>query len=295
MSVLNTALAFASRSHAVLPLWWPVGPADKLVCACGRLCGKNAAKHPHRLAPNGLHSATTEPGVIKHWFGYQAPDANLGVRTEKLIVVDADRRHGGDETLAALEREHGELPLTWRVLTGGGGEHVIFACPDGVEIASSNAHDNPVLGPGIDIRARGAYIVGVGSRHISGREYVFSVDHHPHDVPLALPPDWMLERLTASNKVVPSGEDGGAQHEPLPSDVWAKLTRHPIAEYRDMAAAKIAGHLFRHACDFQLVRGLMHAWNSAWCKPPLGYQELDQIIDRIARRQAAKWKQELAR
>jgi Bifunctional DNA primase/polymerase, N-terminal len=60
--------------------------------------------------------------------------ANLGVCTDKLVVLDIDPRHGGDESFAALEREYGQLPLTWRALTGGGGEHIIFACPDGVVI-----------------------------------------------------------------------------------------------------------------------------------------------------------------
>jgi hypothetical protein len=71
----------------------------------------------------------------------------------------------------------------------------------------------------------------------------------------------MLERLTA-NKAASSAADDGAA-EPLPSDVWMKLTRQPIGEYREMAAIKIAGHLFCHGCDYQLVLGLMHAWNSA--------------------------------
>jgi hypothetical protein len=62
-----------------------------------------------------------------------------------------------------------------------------------------------------------------------------------------------------------------------------------------MAAAKIIGHLFRHSCDFELVRGLVHAWNSAWCKPPLGYHELDNIIERIAHREANRIERELAR
>jgi hypothetical protein len=302
MTVLPTALAFARHGHAVFPVNWPVEHNGKLVCSCGsdsrgRPCGKNAAKHPYgKLAPRGLLSATTDPGILKSWFGYQAPDANLGVVTDKLVVVDKDQRHGGDESLQALEREHGEFPPTWRSLTGGGGEHVIFACPDGVEINSYAAAniENPPLGPGIDIRARGGYIVAPPSLHISGRQYVWSVDDHPKDVPLAIAPDWLIERLAASNKTAPSGDEG-AEHEPLPSDAWAKLTRQPISEYRDMAATKIAGHLFRHACDFQLVRGLMHAWNSAWCKPPLGYQELNRIIDRIADRQAARWERELER
>jgi hypothetical protein len=145
----------------------------------------------------------------------------------------------------------------------------------------------PPLGPGIDIRARGGYIVAPPSRHICGREYAWSVDHHPQDVSLAPPPDWLIERLTTSNKAAPHGHDDAVQHEPLPSDVWAKLMR-PITEYRDMAAIRIAGHGFAHGCDYQYVLGFVRSWNSAWCKPPLGYQELKNIVDRIAHKEAAR-------
>jgi hypothetical protein len=302
MSILPTALAFARHGHAVFPVNWPVEHNGKLICSCGgesrgRPCGKNAAKHPYgKLAPSGLLSATTDPGIIKHWFGYAAPEANLGVTTNKLVVVDVDPRHGGDESFDALTREHGEMPPTWRVLTGGGGEHILFACPDGVEIKSVVAEneDSPPLGPGIDIRARGGYIVTPPSRHISGREYAWSVDHHPQDVPIAPAPDWLIEKLTANNKV-PGCEDDAAQHEPLPSDVWAKLTQQPITEYRDMAAAKIAGHMFACGCDYQLVLGMMRAWNLACPVPALGYQELKDIVDRITLKDAARRQRRLDR
>ena len=49
----------------------------------------------------------------------------LALLTDKLIVLDIDPRHDGDSSLAELERDH-EFPSTWRVLTGGGGEHIIF-------------------------------------------------------------------------------------------------------------------------------------------------------------------------
>jgi hypothetical protein len=289
-SVLATALAFARHGHAVFPVNWPVERDGRLFCSCGsdsrgRPCGKNAAKHPYgKLAPHGLLSATTESGIIKHWFGYRAPRANLGVTTDKFVVVDIDPRHGGDESLQALEREHGEMPPTWRVLTGGGGEHVLFACPDGVEILNVSAEmmGDPPFGRGVDIRARGGYIVAPPSRHICGRPYAWSVDHHPQDVSLAPAPDWLIARLT-TRTTTPS--PSGSPAEPLASDVWARLTGQPITEYRDMAAARIAGHLFRHSVDYQLVRGLLHAWNSAWCKPPLAFHELNRIVDRIATRE----------
>jgi hypothetical protein len=296
-STLATALAFAGHGHAVFPVCWPVkAPDGRSFCSCGRLC-KSAAKHPRApLAKNGVHSGTIDTGTIKHWFGYLVLDANLGVATDRLIVADVDPRHGGDESLQELVREHGEFPLTWRSLTGGGGEHIMFACPDGVEVGNVTAEtmENPPLGPGIDIRARGGYIVAPPSKHISGRPYAWSVDHDPADVRLAFAPDWLLKRLR--NRAPPGGgDDGGPPIEPISSDVWFNLTHRPISEYRDMMAMKIVGHLFRHSCDYQLVRGLVHAWNSAWCKPPLGYNELDQITSRIAKLEADRIMRDLVR
>jgi hypothetical protein len=293
-STVLTALAFARHGHPVFPLWWPVEHNGQRVCACGRLCGKEAAKHPvARYAPNGHLSASTETGIVKLWWGLRVPDANLGVRTEKLVVVDIDPRDGGDESWSALEREH-EIPPTWRALTGGGGEHIIFAAPDGVEISNvvAKVMKDPPLGPGVDVRARGGYIVAPPSRHISGRSYTWSVDHHPADVPLAPAPEWLIARLTARTAATSDARHRDAAPAPLPSDVWAKLTSQPITEYRDMAAARIAGHFFRHACDRQLVLGLLHTWNTAWCKPPLGYDELNRIVGRIADKQADTWERQ---
>ena len=122
--LLATALAFARHGHAVLPLFWPVKASNgRLVCSCRKRTDcPSAAKHPYgELAPNGLLSATTETGIVKMWFGLRAPHANLGVCTNKLVVLDVDPRNGGDESLAALEKDYGPLPPTWRTITGSGG------------------------------------------------------------------------------------------------------------------------------------------------------------------------------
>src|SRR5438105_1350495 len=77
MTALATALAFARRGDAVFPVHHPVEHNGQIACSCGRLCGKNAAKHPiARYAPNGLRSATTEAGVVKLWFDLRVPEAN---------------------------------------------------------------------------------------------------------------------------------------------------------------------------------------------------------------------------
>jgi hypothetical protein len=291
-TVLPSALAWVRRNLGVLPLHYPVTHNGQTVCSCGRLCGKKAAKHPiERYAPNGCYSATTEADIVRRWWQLQIPQANLGVHCAGLIVVDVDPDDGGDESLRKLEAEHGEMPVTWRSLTGGGGQHIFFACPDGVEVSNVSAKtmSDPPLGPGIDIRTKGGYIVAPPSLHISGRRYCWDVDFHPADVPLATVPAWLIERLTARSTTT---DPDGASIEPLPSDVWWRLTHQPVEVYCDRAATQIAGHLFAHWCDYQLVLGLLHAWNTAWCKPPLGYLELKKIVDRIADRQAAKRRQQ---
>jgi len=281
--VLPNALAWGRRGHGVFPLHWPVTHNGQTVCSCGRLCGKQAAKHPYSVrgfAPHGHLDATTSTGIIKLWFGLRVPEANLGVSTEKLVVVDIDPRHDGDESLRALEREHGELPPTWRALTGGGGEHIIFAAPDGVAIANVVAANmqNPPLGAGIDVRARGGYIVAPPSRHISGGAYCWSVDYHPHDTPIAVAPDWLIERLTKAR-----GTNGGKGHDPAEWAAWAAAIH---VEYRDDAVARIAGKLLRAvSLDPDYVLVLLLAWNARHCDPPLPEHKVQEIFDRICKRE----------
>jgi len=46
----------------------------------------------------------------------------------------------------------------------------------------------------------GGYIVAPPSRHISGRHYEISVDHHPDDMPLAELPGWLAQMLATPAK-----------------------------------------------------------------------------------------------
>jgi hypothetical protein len=166
---------------------------------------------------------------------------------------------------------------------------ILFSAARSIKNYSPSPGSVPPLGPGIDIRAAGGYIVAPPSRHISGRSYTWNVDCHPQDTPLAPLPGWLVERLTA-RCAAPS--IAGAP-EPTPGSVWAELTNQPVAEYRDRVALKILGHLFRHNVDYDLARGMLQAWNSAWCKPPLGYHELDRLIDRVATYRARDIEREL--
>ncbi len=83
------------------------------------------------MTSGGFKAATTDPDRIREWWT-RHPNANIGVRTgpeSGIWVLDVDREEG-IRHLAGLEAEHGPLPRTPVVETGGGGRHYYFAWPE---------------------------------------------------------------------------------------------------------------------------------------------------------------------
>jgi hypothetical protein len=133
-------------------------------CRCGKADCKYPGKHPHgEFCPHGLKDASGDINVISSWIA-QDPTLNLGVRTGKesgITVLDVDPRHGGLESLKALD-----VPDTLRAKTGGNGYHYFFQHP-GVPVKSAAN----VFGPGLDTRGDGGYIIVAPTRHASGGTY----------------------------------------------------------------------------------------------------------------------------
>ena len=122
------------------------------------------------LTKHGLKDATCDLDQIKAWWD-RWPEANVAIATGAIsgtIVLDVDPRHGGDDSLATLEASFGKLPETPTVLTGGGGLHIYFRHP-GIEIPNSAGR----VGPGIDVRGDGGYVIAPPSIHASGNEYLW--------------------------------------------------------------------------------------------------------------------------
>lgn len=263
---------------AVFPLHYPVERNGGLACSCGNLECKNQAKHPYaRHAPRGLLDATTDPHQVERWWGPSVP-YNIGIRTGEesgIVVVDVDPRHHGDETLAELERRFGSLPQTWRFLTGGGGEHILFKHP-GYRVQNGASK----IGDGVDIRGDGGYIVGPGSRHISGRHYAVDVDHHPDDVELAEFPFWLATMLQPAQC-----------HRAFAAmpETWRKLVAEGVTEgRRNEAIARLAGHLLRKHIDPLVVLDLCRTWNACRCRPPPDDAEIVRTVNSIASREIAR-------
>jgi hypothetical protein len=77
----------------------------------------------HRAWPE---RATSDSARVARWW-VKDPERNVGILPSgRLGVLDLDPRHEGWRTLGRLQREHGFLPPTLRVRTGGGDDGVHF-------------------------------------------------------------------------------------------------------------------------------------------------------------------------
>lgn len=277
-SVLDHALQYISQGFAVLPLHFPFEREGHLQCSCGKDGCRQPAKHPFgQLVKNGLKDASRDPATVQRWFDGRS--LNVGIVTgtiSGIIALDVDPRHDGDATLAGLEAKHGPLPPTWRFLTGGGGEHILFRHPGGTVANSAG-----LLGPGLDVRGDGGYIVAPPSRHISRRAYAISVDHHPSDVLLAPPPDWLMQRLAHRNPA--------AKGTPQARTDWRDHVGATHVEgTRNTALASLSGHLLRNRIDPFAVLDLMLCWNRIHCTPPLDDEEVSATVRSIARKEIGR-------
>ncbi|HEU5332953.1 MAG TPA: bifunctional DNA primase/polymerase [Actinocrinis sp.] len=170
-----------------------------------------------------LRPGTKTPAVRRDWEGQATTDAarlreivrpaaNVGVACgpSRLLVLDLDvakeparpgedpaadgdthahsPRHGAEalRTLAAGR----ELPPTLTVATPTGGRHLYYRAPRGFRLRNTVGR----LGPLIDTRAEGGYVVGPGSV-VDGRYYRVTAD-----LPVAPLPSWLLRELRELNR-----------------------------------------------------------------------------------------------
>ncbi len=183
-SPVEAAIKYAESGWAVLPCH--VVLPNSGGCTCGLERCASPGKHP--VVRRGLHSASKKLDVVRSWW-QRWPKANVAVRTGResgIVVLDVDPAHGGLDSLRRLTNEHESLPQTYVVGTGSDGLHFYFTHP-GHEVRNIAGSK---LGPGLDIRGDGGYVIAPPSIHASGHPY-----HVAADLPLAAMPDWMVERL----------------------------------------------------------------------------------------------------
>jgi DNA-binding transcriptional ArsR family regulator len=240
---------------------------------------KPRGKEP--LTAHGFHDASTDPDRIRAWWS-RWPDANIAMPTGKrsglvgadgkrivLLVVDGDPRNGAYDSLAELHEEGYELPLTATIKTGGGGFHHYLRCPEGVEIRNSAGK----LGPGLDIRGEGGYVI-----------LPPSVTEGPYEVlhkrPLAEAPEWLIERLTAPSRT-PESNVVTIQRGKVPG---GGLEGPEIVEReRNTTLYKIACSLRARGHEREEILEALERVNRERCATPLPQEELSKIAKSAAR------------
>lgn len=244
---LECALYYGSRGWRVLPLQTIVDGR----CTCGRPDCASPGKHP--ATANGVKDAAADEQTIRRWFG-GGTAYNVGIaagRLSGLAILDVDPKNGGDQSIRKYT-----LPQTLEVITGSGGRHYYFRYPQDGEIRNSAGK----LGPGLDVRAEGGYVVAPPSIHSSENEYRWAID--PRAAPLA---KWIWTPGRAQN----DGESEVTNSPPIPEG------------QRNETLTSIAGAMRRKGCDAETIYAALIHINQKRCRPPLKYEELKKIAQSI--------------
>jgi putative DNA primase/helicase len=140
-----------------------------------------------------------------------------------------------------------------------------------------------VLGPGVDVRADGGYVIVPPSRHRSGNFYRWAEGWHPACVDLALAPPWLIElgQRASTSKMIPpdrlpiEGNVGGNHLHSLPA---------VISEgQRNATLASLAGSMRRKGFGEAAILAALLVENAEHCDPPLPELEVARIARSIGR------------
>ncbi len=205
----------ATAAHGYADLGWHVfilGPKKAPVGNCGirRPDGGTDCAHgcatPEAmddcpcLTCHGFHAATRDHPRITAMLE-RHPRGLLAIRTghqSGLVVVDVDFTDPDDPQDIAWQtihghRDAGNLPPTLTAITGSGGHHYLYAHP-GPHIKITSGAGK--LGPKVDSKADGGYIVAAPSLHPrTRRPYRWAANHLPDPADMTDLPAALLERL----------------------------------------------------------------------------------------------------
>lgn len=248
LSKLQAALALAGQGFPVFPVV-PNGKAPAV--------------------KNWRNLATSDPTQVGQWWR-ESPDANIGIATDDLLVIDIDPRKGGIEsfqTLSLLE----DFPRTARTETWSGGAHVLYRLPADTRVKSGV----DVLGPGLDVRSAGGLIVAPGSE-IDGRSYRWA-----NNQPVNEAPEWLIARCKRGK---PKSEAAGVRLVEEDAEAIARArawldTAAPEAweGSRDDTAFRVAARLGDFGVSAASCRELLAEWNFTHCQPPMDAEAIERV------------------
>lgn len=237
----EAALTYAARGWSVFP------------------CDKN--KQP--LTPHGFKDASLDEGTIRDWWR-RYPNANIGIATgaAALVVIDVDVKNDrpGLEGWRALIEELGpELEDTLMTRTPSGGLHVYYQA-SGHEIRCSGNR----LCAGVDVRARGGYVIVPPSIGPGGVAYEWVAGHgleRLRELPVPL-----AERLSRGDRQTHLGSGGSETIQ---------------QGERNSRLASLAGSMRRRGMSQNAIAAALLRDNEERCSPPLPDDEVRAIASSV--------------
>jgi hypothetical protein len=154
--MLSYALSYARRGYRIFPV------------------GRDKAP----LTLHGFKDATTDERVIRDWWqeGRQLREPNIGLDIpEGLVVLDFDPRN-----MVITSGEAYDYPQTKKVFTPGGGWHLYYTVPEGLQFRGQ-------LAIGVDVKAAGkGYVLLPPSKLEDGRAYIWADDRAAQPLPAGI-------------------------------------------------------------------------------------------------------------
>lgn len=253
-SLLAAALAYAEMGYAVFP------------CAPG-------GKTP--LTGHGFLDASTDPRQIEAWWE-QHPGANIGMPTQRLVVIDIDPVDGKANPWLENEPDKQlDLAVAPMAITPRGGQHHIFRQPAGKGWRCTEGK----LAPKVDTRADGGYIVVPPSVRADGRTYrwqqTLELDVPPDRLPE--PPVWLIELLDGL------AQERGPLAQIAPERVAPDGANAIPSGQRNGTLARLAGGMRRMGMSEIEITAALIQVNRARCSPPLDEAEVRRIAASVAR------------
>lgn len=252
MTFEHRALPLVERGFRVFPLYGstPFG------CRCIKKRECTAiGKHP--LLRNWPELASSSIKDVWAW-STQFPTANVAIATGNgLLVIDVD-----DPSSAVTQEILPLLPVTLKATTGKGSHHY-YSVPIDTPLGAEQYG-------GLDVRYTRAYVVGVGSRHKSGKFYWWG-----NNEPIAELPEPVIERLVSLKGSTPRENTKAADTKSF----WGGYYWSPGVR-RNKLMAYAANLQYQGYTDKQ-IRGSTRDENQRRCRPPLDQSEVDGIVDYI--------------
>ncbi len=228
---------------------------------------------------SGSKDATLSYEQIDKWWT-STPDANIGIATGlehelggKVIVIDVDGPEG-EASMQRLVQDHGPLPPSLRVKTGGGGWHLYFRVPLEADVRNSQAQKQGWSK--IDIRGTGGYVVAPPSLHDSGERYSWH-DHNKYPGLAMLDGIW-LGLLTKKERpgqttLTATIVDGESKSEKI----------NVVEGGRNTYLTSKAGEMRALGMPGVAIAAALKELNRRECKPPLDADEVERIANGMER------------